>query len=293
MNDCERCEFCDRGTLAEASEVASIPCNVREFRHERFTVWRCPVCRSLHCKEAIAPERYYARYPLARLRLNYVTRRIFGKRLRLLRSLGLRADTDLLDIGCGSGAFLDYLRERGYRRVTGCDPYSDRADPQALERTYALAVSYEVLEHCDRPQADFETYARCLEPDGLLAVQTPIADAIALADPLYCSVLHQPYHRHILSKQALLDLGDRAGLDLVTLRTGRAGNSMDTPFPFANSRLFVSYLHQFGGDLDLLFEPPSWRAIASPQLLAFALFGYVAPLPTHVTGVWRRRSRRA
>lgn len=292
MDICDRCNVCDRpGTLVESPEVARVPANVRQFKAEQFTVWRCHHCRSLHSKEAIALARYYSDYPVNSLKLNYATRCIFGKRLRRLKACGVTQRTALLEIGCGSGVFLAYLRAQGYSNVCGYDPYVAPFDrPEVLSRQYAAVVSYEVLEHADDPVAYLNTCARCLEVGGQLIVQTPCADRLPLDDPYYHSLLHQPYHRHILSKEALVYLADRAGLETVGIDEGRRGNSMDTLFPFVNSRLFVSYMYRFGNELDLLFEPPRWPAFRSPTILALAAIGYFFPLPTHMTAVLRKRS---
>ena len=46
------------------AEVGAVPCNVREFSKDLFTLWRCIGCGSLHCAEDADLDRYYAHYPL-------------------------------------------------------------------------------------------------------------------------------------------------------------------------------------------------------------------------------------
>ena len=76
MATCLECNLCEEpGTLAGASqagaEVGQVPCNVREFSADLFTLWRCTNCRSLHCAEDADLERYYARYPLKSQKLSF------------------------------------------------------------------------------------------------------------------------------------------------------------------------------------------------------------------------------
>ena len=61
MTACATCNVCDSpGTLAGATDVARVPCHVRCFRDEVFTVWRCTNCRSLHCAEDANLAEFYA-----------------------------------------------------------------------------------------------------------------------------------------------------------------------------------------------------------------------------------------
>lgn len=291
MTGYDICTVCDTpGTFAEATDLGSIPSNVRRFKQETFTVWRCHNCGSLHSRETVDLDKYYKDYPPNSIRLAYVTRCFFRERLRLLQAHGFSQQTSLLEVGCGSGIFLTYLREKGYKNVTGYDPFiPEFSDPSVLEQRYDRVVSYEVLEHVDSPGEYLKSYAHLLTDQGILVAQTPKADQIVLSDPYHVSLLHQPYHRHILSTQALLHLADRADLEVVKVYEDRQGSSFDTPFPLANHRLIVSYMYRFGNELDLLFETPRWQTLISPQILFFALAGFWFPLPSHMTAMLRRK----
>src|SRR5262245_58461958 len=115
MPDATVCTICDPAQgIADALEVRQIHSNVRRFQHETFTVWPCPKCRSLHSKEAVNLDDYYAHYPLQTHRIDPVTRLAYQNRLRSLKKHGLTPEHTILDYGCGQGVFVEFLREQGY-----------------------------------------------------------------------------------------------------------------------------------------------------------------------------------
>jgi 2-polyprenyl-3-methyl-5-hydroxy-6-metoxy-1,4-benzoquinol methylase len=282
------CNVCARaGTREEASEVAQIPSNVREFRDERFTLWRCRWCRSLHCQEDVDLDYYYARYPLQHHRLGYVTRRAYGNRLRLLRWAGVKREHQLLDFGCGQGLFVSLLRGWGYEGTRGYDPYvREFAQPAALEATYDAVFSFGVIEHVPEPREFLETHRRLVRSGGLALIATPNADTLDLARP-DALLLHQPYHRHILSRQSLVEMASAAGFRLKKISHR---NWLDTPHPAVNGRFVADYIAATGGVIDSLFEPPRpFVAIRSPRLWSSLWLGYFFPQRGYMVCTFERQ----
>lgn len=269
------CNICDSpGRRATSPEVARVPCNVREFAGETYTVWRCANCGSLHCLEDIDYARFYRHYPVQRQVPDFFTRRLFASRLRQLVKGGLERRHSVLDHGCGNGAFVEYLRSRGYARAEGYDPYSSRyARREVLERRFDYVVSQDVIEHAPEPLAFLDELVARLKPrTGVLAVGTPDAARLRLSDPLEAvGRLHQPYHRHLLASAELVKQLEARGLR-VTRRVQRW--YVDTWFPFLNSSFFFRYLAAAGGYMDAGFEPiRPGLVLRSPGLLGYGLFG--------------------
>jgi SAM-dependent methyltransferase len=99
----------------------------------------------------------------------------YGNRLRLLKQRGLRRTSSILDFGCGSGAFVKFLRRQGYERSSGYDAYAEAySDPSVLGRRYDLVVSYDVVEHAEDPRARFAELATLLAPGGVLTIGTAV-----------------------------------------------------------------------------------------------------------------------
>jgi cyclopropane-fatty-acyl-phospholipid synthase len=110
---------------------------------------------------------------------------------RLCRALDLRADDNVLEIGCGWGGFARYAAERYGCRVTGITISGEQAalargrtqglpvdileqDYRAVDGTFTKVVSIEMVEAigADQFATFFATIDRVLAPGGRAAVQT-------------------------------------------------------------------------------------------------------------------------
>jgi len=289
--ECLVCNVCPvPGRYADAADVRSVRSNVRQFRDESFTVWRCPACRSLHCLEAVDLERYYANYFVKNQRLDTYIRISYRRRVKWLTGCGLSRQARILEVGCGNGLFVDYLRERGFESVRGYDAFVPQfADEAWRAESFDAILSYGVIEHVVDPRAFLAEQQACLAPGGLLSICTPNAAEIELNERGEID-LHQPYHRHILSLPALVALGRDVGLEL--LRTsGRYW--MDSPVPFVNWRFVASYVYRLGNVIDVVFEPPRLATIlTSPRLLFDGFFGYYLPSRSHMRVAFRKPALR-
>ncbi len=248
--------------------------NAQRFRTERFTMWRCPDCASLHAVEPIDYARYYAGYFMQRQPLDFFARRIFAQRLRDLDPARFRTDIRILDHGCGNGNFVRFLHERGFAYARGYDPYSpDFADPALLGTGYDVVTSQDVVEHAPDPGRYLDDLADLVRrPGGVLAVGTPNAEHIDLADPIdRVGPLHQPFHRHILAGTRLVAMLEARGfrIDRVIPRS-----YVDTWLPFVNSAFVFNYMAAADGTVESGFDPIRMGLIlTSPKLLFHGLFG--------------------
>ena len=213
------CSVCDATTSGEVEE-ARVRSNVRKFAHETFAVWRCPSCLSIHARDEVDLAHYYSDYPFHKLSettVDWMLQAMYGNLLSRLRAAGVTENTRLLDYGCGSGLFLSYLRERGFSDAQGYDEYSERfADKSVLAEPFDCVLAQDVIEHVPDPQAFVRLVHGLTKPGGVIALGTPNAEAIDLKQPeARVHTLHQPYHRHILSKRALQGLGKDLGWELL------------------------------------------------------------------------------
>ena len=133
----------------------------------------------------------------------------------------------LLDVGCGSGAFMDRMRSLGWR-VEGVD-----FDPQAVEvaRSRGLETRTGTLEEQNYPAASFDAVTlshviehlhdsldalaechRILKPNGRLSLVTPNADSFGHKwFGLNWRGLEVPRHLQIFTPRALSLLAGKAG----------------------------------------------------------------------------------
>jgi 2-polyprenyl-3-methyl-5-hydroxy-6-metoxy-1,4-benzoquinol methylase len=286
---CVLCNLCNNpGRLQTATEVARIPCHVRRFRNDVFTVWRCDNCRCLHSAEDVDLAHYYADYPLKQHKLNSFFRTAYKTRLRDLVRNGLKPSDSILDYGCGVGLFVRFLEENGYTDVAGFDLYvPDFSNGSVLDRVYDAVVTYDVLEHVENVFELLNRLKSLVKPGGILAIETPNADNIPLHEKPYPPAeLSQPYHRHLLSKTRLVELGAECGL----VAEFESHRYMDTLLPGLNMRFVWNYVNATGGMLDASLEPIRPGVILrKPSLVFDALFGYFLPSKRNVLVVFRRR----
>jgi SAM-dependent methyltransferase len=168
---------------------------------------------------------------------------------------------------------LSFLRESGFTQLAGYDEYSEHyADRSALAQTYDCVMTQDVIEHVPEPLTLVKTLHDLAKPGGVIVLGTPNAEAIDLAKPEErVHTLHAPYHRHILSKQALLGLGQDLGWKVLAYHPTMYAN---TRIPFVNSAFVAHYFKCLDNNCDLVTEPihPTWK-LFTPVTLAHALFG--------------------
>jgi hypothetical protein len=148
-------------------------------------------------------------------------------------------------------------------------------------------IAQDVIEHVEDAGALLDQLIALTNPGGIILIGTPNADALNLREPQTClHSLHQPYHLHILSEQALRDLAAKRKLSVK--RFSRIYLA-DTFVPFANVRFYLHYGRLFDNTMDLGFEPLrfSWRLL-TPKSLGLALFGRFFPVKTEMTFLFQK-----
>jgi SAM-dependent methyltransferase len=281
---------CTAGARAGVPEIVSVPSNVRRFQGKAFPVWRCRDCGSIHAAREVDLNAAYQNYPFhAEPRLDWRLRLLYRNQLRRLKAAGLKRDMRILDYGCGSGAFVAYLKLRGYAQAVGFDRFNpDFSSPSVLWPRFDMIVAQDVIEHTANVVGFMRDLTRLLIPGGVLVIGTPDAAAIDLGAPAaFVHTLHQPFHRKILSLRALLVLGYRNGLTLERLYRTMYVN---TRVPFLNERFMAHYVQCADNTLDAAFETirVTQRRLWTWKALFLAFFGSFFSRKTDVTAVFRR-----
>jgi SAM-dependent methyltransferase len=148
----------------------------------------------------------------------------------------------LLDVGCGSGKFLNRMR------LLGWIPFGTDLDPDAVEymktryQIDGLAVSAEKMEfqaetfdaitlnhsieHLHDPLTALVKCERFLKPGGTLSIKTPNLDSMGYTRFREAWIhLDPPRHLHLFSLQTLVTCIRRAGLVVRNWRTLELGAS--------------------------------------------------------------------
>lgn len=97
-------------------------------------------------------------------------------------------NTLILDIGCGTGAWLERLANAGFKNLYGIDNDIEQlqtkkahcwqaninSDDLGIEnKKFSLITSIEVIEHLENPGCFFQHVAEILAPEGYLLITTP------------------------------------------------------------------------------------------------------------------------
>ncbi len=174
---------------------------VREYQLESGDVFHYEPCGQCGTSTIVDPPRdlgpyYPATYEPFAKRTGAVldARRRLGldDRWRALRRVRPARDARVLDAGCGSGDFLTTLWWRGFRHLTGVDPYlpfepySDgarrfvRGELADLRgESFDVITMHHVLEHASNTQRFLADAAALLAPGGALLVRVPLLDSWA------------------------------------------------------------------------------------------------------------------
>ena len=263
--------------------------NVRAFRDEQFRLWQCRACKSIHAAENVQLEHYYSAYPFHRLPADWRLQALYANQVKRLIRAGVEPKQSILDYGCGDGRLVQYLRSAGYDQAYGFDSYGQGyTDDAVLSRQYDCVVSQDCLEHVEAPLALLDTFHELTRSGGLIVIGTPDASAIDLsrADE-YLHTLHAPYHRHILSRQALIEAGEQRGWRLETFYPTMYSN---TRIPFLNECFYRYYLTLTDDTLDALVEPVRSAPLLArlPLTLFYGLFGSFWSRRTDVAVIFRK-----
>jgi len=204
--------------------------------HEQWTLHHCLACdvQSWHPMKNPGPEWYESYYGYSWMEWLPPPEASWQQRqyLKDRPAPGRR----LLDVGCGTGAFLAAARRAGYD-VTGIDFsqefirlarsrfHLDSVRACSLEDfaqqtpagSFDVVTFFEVLEHQDNPTAFMDSVKRLLRPGGFLALSVPNRDRWPPASNDSSDL--PPHHFTRWNAIALRSACDRWGLAELSFRT--------------------------------------------------------------------------
>jgi len=159
-------------------------------------------------------------------------RRRFGIENRCKLILDHKLPGRLLDVGCGTGIFLDTMRRHGWQ-VQGVE-LNARAAQYSRDRlgldvfagpleqahypddTFDVVTLWDVLEHLPSPSAALQTFRRILKPDGLLVLRVPNAGSLdARLFGRYWAGWDLPRHYFAYKQQSARRLLDQSGFKVL------------------------------------------------------------------------------
>ena len=282
------CRICGHAAREDPpSAFGDVRGNTARFKSQRFPLWKCAQCASIHSLQAVDYQDIYSDYPLNRRRLDVFARGTLRRLLARLERAGVSRSDALVDVGCGNGIFIQYLNERGYGDVTGFDPYVEGYGTWPA-RTFDCVVANDVIEHVDDPRAELARWLSLVRVGGILYMGTADAGPVDMTDlEPHVMRMHQPFHRVTITEPTLQRLATESGAELVA---SYRRSYMDTLRPFSNYRFLDEFNRALGHDMDRALDPAAGSIVArKPSLLFYALFGYFLPVAFEPAIVLRKR----
>jgi SAM-dependent methyltransferase len=288
------CLICNYHIEPNESTFATFPCHVRAFWGEKFKVWRCPNCLTIHSLDVVDLDPYYAKYPPTQATLTWPYRILYGKLCQQLTKHGFSKSHSMLDYGCGvQGLFLQYLRQQGFANCYGYDPYAPGdgfGDPKTLQQgSFDYILLQDVIEHVEDPHALLSQLDSLLSPGGYILIGTPNAANIKLNQSdsdYYNNEIHAPYHLHIYTRESLELLRFCQGWEFLDFFDR---SYSDTHWFGLNTRAWTEYQRLFDNSVDVLYEPIKlWAALTSYTFIFYAIFGYWLSFRTYMSVMFRK-----
>ncbi len=141
----------------------------------------------------------------------------------------IKDNSEIIDIGCGRGDFVEYLTKRKQlSRILGIDfskiaiedakkritnaMFADidiykMADYKSLLEKFDYVICFETIEHLDRPDLLINNISKILKPEGFLILSTPYENLVYAEDE----------HIHSFNFQDMIDFFQKPKWNLIAL----------------------------------------------------------------------------
>lgn len=164
-----------------------------------------------------------------------------------------------LDIGCGNGAYLSYLKPHGWQ-VCGVDVSSRAAevaksvfdidvfvgelnDVPFSSQSFDFVHMSHVIEHMTEPIETLKRIAELLKPGRLVYIETPNAESDGFkAMGKYWFPLETPRHVYLFSPDTLREALDRAGLRTTRIWTTFFPGAFSWDDTYKREEIYGSFL---------------------------------------------------
>ena len=159
--------------------------------------------------------------PMPRLRRSIPTP------VEILRDAGVKKNASVIDVGCGSGSFLDRLKRIGFTSLRGVDPFlqadgvTEAGVPLIKGSLREAPGAFDVImfnhsfEHVPSPAYTLREAREKLNSGGLCIVRipTPSSEAFARYGASWAQI-DAPRHMTLISRAGMSKLAAAAGFDL-------------------------------------------------------------------------------
>lgn len=158
----------------------------------------------------------------------------------------LKLNSNILDVGCGSGELLHIMNRGGFTTLSGVDPFIStdlnyesgvtiyKNEFKNIEGQFDFIMFHHSFEHMNNPLEVFKHINACLKSNGTALIRIPVADSSSYKKYGENWVnLDPPRHFFLHTEKSIRLLASQSGLELV--ETFRDANQ----FQFYGSELYL------------------------------------------------------
>ena len=215
--------------------------------HEEFEIWQCKIC-TLRFTQAIPDEKEITAYYKSENYISHsdiskgfinslyhkVRKRTLISKKKLIETHSGTGNGKILDVGCGTGAFLHTMQTAGWQ-ITGLEP--DEVARAKAEQLYGLHIQdagmlfrlqpgtfdsitlWHVLEHVHDLHKYVDQLKKLLKPNGRLFIAVPNYTSYdQIIYKAYWAAYDVPRHLYHFSPDAMISLLLRHELKLKSLK---------------------------------------------------------------------------
>lgn len=138
----------------------------------------------------------------------------------------VKADSKILDVGCGAGAYINDLSDIGFLSVSGIDPFLEKElvydngvviRKMFLEQVaeqYDIILSHHSFEHVPQPLETLISIKKLLRPGGVCLLTIPVAEDLYHQYGKDCYLIQAPQHFFLYSMKSMAILTKNSGLQV-------------------------------------------------------------------------------
>lgn len=150
--------------------------------------------------------------------------------LHTIAKTGVKKDSKIIDIGCGSGSLLLALGEMGFSNLTGADPYIQndldydnnikilKRRIEELSGCWDLVMFNHSFEHIPDPAGALTSTAQILNPNGICLIRIPTVSSYAWEHyGVNWVQIDAPRHLFLHSIKSIELLAEQAGFEVTNI----------------------------------------------------------------------------
>ena len=163
-------------------------------------------------------------------RLGNLLNTVFNNRpLEAFSRLDMPKSARILDVGCGSGTLLYFLREQGYEHTQGVDPFLDqdivydhglkitKGALNEVDDVFDLVMMHQAFEHVPDPLQTLRELADRLCDGGLCMLRIPWVECDAFEQyGINWVALDAPRHLYVYSLESMRFMAEQLGMTIET-----------------------------------------------------------------------------